>query len=298
MTDMQRPKIGAHVSAAGGLWQAVERARTIGAECLQIFGASPRGWAAKLPAKAEADRFKAALKEAKLGPVYLHAAYLVNLASPESVNRAKSVKSLIAHLRIAEALGATGLIFHLGSGKGMPRAEAVDLTLKGMRAVLKAVPPARRSLGEGGGKYPLLIMENSAGGGDKLGTRPEEIGELFERMKSKRVAVCIDTAHAFEAGAIERYTQATVKIFVSALDRTIGLEHILAIHANDSKTPASSHRDQHENIGDGHIGRAGFRALAAERRLHHCDWILEVPGIQEEGPDAENIKRLRSCFLK
>lgn len=285
MPPVQRPKIGAHVSAAGGLWQAVERARTIGAECLQIFGASPRGWAAKLPTKAEAERFKLALKEADLGPVYLHAAYLVNLASPEAGNRAKSVKSLIAHLRIAEMLGAVGLIFHLGSGKGMPRTESISFTLEGMRAVLKSVS----------GKS-LLIMENSAGGGDKLGTRPEEIGELAGRIKSRRVAVCIDTAHAFEAGVVERYTPETVKAFVALLNRTIGLEHVLAIHANDSKTLAGSHRDQHENIGDGQIGRAGFRALAADRRLHHCDWILEVPGIQQEGPDAENIRRLRACF--
>ena len=296
------PIIGAHVSAAGGLHQAIENANKIGADCIQIFGASPRAYEVKIPAAEEVKKYKAALKQSKIGPVFLHAAYLVNLASPNSYVRRQSVKNLAGHLKIAEMIGAQGLIFHIGSGKDSSRAEAINKTVVGIKEVLKKVS----------GKTQL-IMENTAGGGNSIGDTAEEIGAVLKKVKSTRVypvksrlagilpkaklfdrvKVCIDTAHAFEAGVINEYTPANVKKFLNELDKQIGLANIVAFHVNDSKTLAGSHHDRHENIGQGHIGLAGFKNLARDKRMKNMPWILEVPGFKDEGPDKRNVEILK-----
>ena len=237
-----------------------------------------------MPTEQDVAEYKAALKQSGLGPVFLHAAYLVNLASPKADLRAKSIKSLSDHLRIAETLGAQGLIFHIGSGKDMPRAEALQLTLAGMKQVLKDISGRTQ-----------LIMENTAGGGQKIGRDAEELGWLLKKIKNKRVKVCIDTAHAFEAGMIDEYAPAKVKIFLDELDKHIGFKDVVAWHVNDSKTSAGSHHDRHANIGEGHIGLAGFKNLAKDSRMKTMPWILEVPGFKDEGPDKRNIDILKSC---
>lgn len=280
-----RPKIGAHVSTAGGLHKSIENAEKIGAQCIQIFGASPQQWHVRIPEKQEIEKFKKALIASTIGSVFLHAAYLVNLASINPENAKKSIDSLAAHLHIAELIGAQGLIFHLGSSKGGTRDDAIKQTVQGMHAVLEKVP----------GKS-CLIMENSAGGGEKLGALIEEIGKLYKAARNERVKVCIDTAHAFEAGVITEFSPPHIKRLCDELERAVGLENVVALHVNDSKTACGSHHDRHENIGEGHIGLAGFKALARERRLHHAAWILEVPGFENEGPDKKNIEILKSCF--
>jgi deoxyribonuclease-4 len=283
------PIIGAHVSAAGGLKKAIERAEKIGAECIQIFGASPRTFWAKMPTEQDLAEYKAALKKSGIGPVFLHAAYLVNLASPKSDLRAKSVKSLSDHLKIAELLGAQGLIFHIGSGKDMPREEAMDLTVKGMKEVL-----TRPTLRVGGQGPVQLIMENTAGGGQKIGRDASELGWIKKHVGSARVKVCVDTAHAFEAGAITDYKPKNIKKFLDEYDLAVGFKDIVAFHVNDSKTLANSHNDRHENIGKGHIGLAGFKNLAKDKRMKNMPWILEVPGFSDEGPDRRNVEILKN----
>ena len=279
------PPIGGHVSTAGGVQNAVANAKRIGADAIQFFGASPQSWTAKRPAHEDVSAFRRAYTASGLKAAYLHAAYLVNLASSDDIFYMKSVKSLTDHLSIADALCINGLIFHLGSSKGMSRGEALDQEVLGMRKVLDAVPGPTE-----------LVMENSAGGGEKVGTTIEEIAYLFKKMNSPRVKVCLDTAHAFEAGMVTDYTPATVKELFDDFDAAIGMKHLAAIHANDSKTKAESHNDKHENIGQGFIGMKGFRALAADARLHTVPWLLEVPGFEDEGPDEKNIKLLRGCF--
>jgi len=276
------PIIGAHVSAAGGLKKAIERAQKIGAQCIQIFGAPPRTFWAKMPEQKDVAEYKAALKQSGIGPVFLHAAYLVNLASPKSDLRAKSVKSLSDHLRIAEMLGAQGLIFHIGSGKDMPREEALNLTLAGMKQVLKNVSG-----------YVELIMENTSGSGQKIGRDAAELGWLLKRMQNKRARVCVDTAHALEAGVIETFSPAEIKKFLDDYEKHAGFKNIAAFHVNDSKTAFNSHNDRHENIGQGHIGIEGFKNLARDKRMKDMPWILEVPGFKNEGPDKRNVEILK-----
>lgn len=273
------------MSAAGGVWKAIENAEAIGAECIQIFGASPRGWAARVPDTKTVARYRTALEASKVKTVYLHAAYLVNIASPSADLRKKSIKSLSDHLAIAEAIGANGLIFHIGSGKELPKAEAFRMAVVGMKAVLKAVP----------GKVQLVI-ENAAGGGQKIGANAADIGAIMRAVGSKRVRVCYDTAHAFEAGLIDEYTPTKTKKLFDEWGKEVGMENIVALHVNDSKTVFNSHHDRHENIGKGYIGLNGFKVLAQEKRLRDKAWLLEVPGFKGEGPDKKNIEILKGCF--
>jgi len=283
------PIIGAHVSTAGGYKNAIIKAEKIGAECIQIFGASPRSYTAKMPDKKSIEEYKIALKNSTVKKVFLHAAYLVNLASDNKDIFKKSVRNLIDHLQIAEMLGAQGLIFHIGSGKDQPREQALKLTLYGMKEVLKNVH----------GKTEL-IMENTAGSGQKIGRDAKELGWLLKQMKSKRVKVCVDTAHALEAGVIEKFTPKEVKKFLDEYDKEVGLSaqggrerNISAFHINDSKTEFNSHHDKHENIGQGHIGLVGFKNLARDKRMKDMPWILEVPGFNGEGPDKKNVEILK-----
>lgn len=280
-----RPRLGAHVSAAGGYYHAIEHASAMGAECIQIFGASPRVWASKQPSEADAERFRALAKKHNIGPVFLHAAYLVNLASPLASLRTKSVESLISHLSIARALDAEGLIFHLGSFGESERETGLKRTIEGMEKVLERVPGSTK-----------LVMENSAGGGTKLGGNTSDFAFLIKHRPSKRVKVCLDTAHTLAAGFLEQYREELVKKFFDEWDKAVGMEEIVAVHANDSKAGPNSHVDRHENIGNGYVGLSGFKNLAKEKRLHHAAWMLEVPGEDDMGPDKKNLDILKSCF--
>lgn len=279
------PIIGAHVSAAGGPKNAVANAQKIGAEAVQIFGASPQSWRTRQPSMEDVAAYREVYVASDLKKCYLHAAYLVNLASSNPDFYTNSVQSLTDHLRIAEAIGAEGLIFHLGSSKGWSREEAIAQEIEGVKKVLRAV--------QGRAK---LFLENSAGGGDKIGATIEEVAQILKGVNSERVAVCYDTAHGFEAGLVSAYTKASVKSLFDKWDAAVGLGKLKVIHANDSMTAAGSFHDKHENIGEGHIGLSGFKALAGETRLHDKSWLLEVPGFEGTGPDRRNIEILRSCF--
>lgn len=273
------------MSAAGGFYKAVERATAIGGTAMQIFGASPRSFQAPLPKKEEVEKYQTALKNSPIRAVYLHALYLVNLATADEILFAKSEKSLADHLRIAEALGADGLVFHPGSAKGLSREEALTRQAAALQRILKEVP----------GRAKLLV-ENTAGGGDKLGGPLEDLKFLVNQVSSPRFGVCLDTAHAFEYGLVKQYSEAECKKLFADFEKKIGLENLVVIHANDSKTPSASNSDRHENIGQGEIGLPGFKNLAKLEKLRDKTWLLEVPGFSEEGPDAKNVQILRSCF--
>ncbi len=282
---MDKPKIGAHVSTAGGLWTAFERAKEIGADCIQIFGASPRMWYAKLPSAEDIKKFKEEEKRTGIGLTYLHAPYLINLGTPNKDLLSKSVKNLSDHFKIAELIGAAGVIFHIGSSTGTDKDRSIEQVISAIKKILEDVP----------GKS-FLVMENAAGGGEKIGKTAGELTFISKKVGSKRLKVCFDTAHAYESGIVKEYSATEIKRFVDEWDKEIGLENIVAIHANDSKTPWNSHNDRHENIGEGYIGLAGFKALAQEKRLWDKSWLLEVPGFRNEGPDKKNMDILKSCF--
>jgi deoxyribonuclease-4 len=275
--------LGAHISAAGGLHTVFERAEKIGAKAIQIFGASPRAFRAKVPNQEELMLWKAAWKKSSVEKVYLHAAYLVNLASPEAELRQKSILSLADHLEIAEALSAEGVIFHLGSGKGKDVVEAETRLVEAILQVIEKVSGRAK-----------LFLENSAGGGAKLGVTIEQVGRYFKTVhkESKRTGVCIDTAHSFESGAISTYDTAGVEGFISELDLHIGLTNIPVFHVNDSATTAGSFHDKHANLGKGEIGLPGLTKFTSHPKLKGKDFLLEVPGMEGEGPDLANMQIL------
>ncbi len=278
-----KPYLGAHVSAAGGYYKAIEKARELGANTIQIFGASPRQWKATVPSVEDIKKYKEALRKSEVKSIYLHAAYLANLAGNEELYK-KSVDNLSLHLKIACALNADGLIFHIGSSRESDAAGARKRIVKGMKEVLGKVKGSAK-----------LVMENASGGGGKIGSTLEELADLHRAINSKRVGMCLDTAHIFEAGILD-FTPGEIKKFFDEWDKTIGMENLVVLHANDSKTVFGSGSDRHENIGEGEIGLDGFKNLAGERRLRHTSWILEVPGFDGNGPDKRNLDILKSCF--
>lgn len=274
--------IGAHVSAAGGVEQAVGRARDIGAECIQLFASSPRGWAFKPIAASQANAFRAGVKGAGLGPTLLHGVYLVAIGSPDEALAANSVRSLTDHLRAAEQLGALGLCFHPASHKGAGLDAVFDPFVARVRQVLKDAP------GEA-----LLMLENSAGMGDHIGSKFSELGRLIKAIKSPRMAVCFDTQHAWAAG-YNLGSKSGLDDAVAEFDRHVGLKLLRAAHANDSKTELGSAVDRHDNIGEGLIGRAGFTNVFKHRAFRDVPFYLEVPGFEQTGPDKKNVDLLKS----
>ena len=278
-----KPYLGAHVSAAGGHYRAIEKAKELGANTIQIFGASPRGWRASVPSSENIKKYKKALKDSDVKSVYLHGAYLVNLASEGELYK-KSIDNLSTHLQIAVALGADGLIFHIGASKEKDIEKVHSRIAKGVKEVLGKVKGEAK-----------LIMENSSGGGGKIGSTLEELAALHKKLDFKRVAFCLDTAHVFEAGVLD-FSPSGIKEFFDEWDSKIGIENLVALHTNDSKTKFGSGSDRHENLGEGEIRLSGFRSLAKEKRLANTSWILEVPGFDNMGPDKRNLDILKSCF--
>lgn len=250
---------------------------------MQIFGSSPRQWEVRLPAAGDVKDFLAGLKDSGVRAVYLHAPYLPNLASPNMAVVKKSVNCLSAHMQIAQSIGAKGLVVHVGSGnEKLSKEEAIERASLAIKEVLKKSPGSA-----------WFIIENTAGGGQKLGADEKEIGKLMRRVGSKRVKACFDTAHAFEAGLIKKFSPQEIGRVFSSWDEEVGLENLVAVHANDSKTEFNSKHDRHENIGEGRIGKSAFANLLKEKSLAHTHWMLEVPGFDGMGPDKKNLDILK-----
>lgn len=284
MPSKKRPALGGHVSAAGGFDKALERGELIGAETIQVFVSSPRSWAVGQPKKESLEAYEKKRKTSSVESVYVHGTYLANLGTANKELFQKSQKSLIEEFRVANMIHARAFIFHVGSakennGKWLPQVvAAIQETLK-------------KNPGE-----TFLALENAAGGGEKIGNQPEDFVHIMEKVKSPRLKMCLDTAHAFESGLIPEYTPKVLQAALKHLNKTIGLKNIVALHANDSMTKAYSKHDRHENIGKGYIGLQGFKNLAKEKSLWHADWLLEVPGFENTGPDKKNVDIIKSVF--
>jgi deoxyribonuclease-4 len=278
-------KIGAHVSTTGGLHTAFERAAAIGAECVQCFESAPQQWGTARLTDEQIDLFNEARRASDIAPVFIHGKYLMNLASADAKIFKTSASTLRSSLRIAERIGALGVIFHTGSHKGL-----------GVEAVFDQICDAATSvLGEVPGDT-WMIFENSAGQGGTLGSKFGELGQIIKRIDNPRAKVCIDTCHAFAAG-YDLSSQKGVAAALKELDGEIGFKNVAAMHCNDSKAALGAGRDLHENIGDGHIGLAGFEALLAHPKVRDLPLLLEVPGYKLDGagkgPDKLNIDRLK-----
>lgn len=274
-------KIGGHVSAAGGIDLAVERTLAIGANCLQIFITSPRQWRKTNITDEQVARFRAGVAEHQLDPVFIHGMYLANLASENKELLENSIDAVAHALQVADRIGAQGVIYHTGSRKDRDPDEAVEFVIKSMKEILKRAA----------GGTSQLIIEGSAGQKGAIGSFAE-LGAMRKGAGSDRVKICLDTCHIFAAGHDIR-TKESVRTTLDNFDAAVGLEHLVVLHANDSKFDLGLAKDRHENIGQGKIGSAGFKAMLATHELRKLPWLLEVPGDTNEGPDAPNIKRLQ-----
>jgi deoxyribonuclease-4 len=278
-------KLGLHISTAGNLLTTPQRARDMGAITMQFFASNPRGWRETMYADNTATAFQLACAEAGIDPVWIHMIYLVSYGTVDEVQREKSIGAMQSMLKTADQLGAKGVVTHMGSHKGL-----------GFEQALPRITDSYTRILEGDGTS-LLTLENSAGAGGNIGNSLEELAQMMDDMKGhRRIAICIDTAHAFTSGYDLR-DEAGVNSFVDEFDRLIGLDRLAVMHLNDSKADIGTHVDRHENIGDGFIGAEGFKALLNHPKLNDVCGVMEVPGLDGSGPDAANLLRLKNLVI-
>ncbi len=273
-------KIGAHVSTAGGASKAIDRAAEIGAEAIQIFASSPRSWAFKQPKEEEVIAYREKSEAQGIGPAFIHGSYLVNLGGPPELLE-KSVDSLTNNMNVAGQLGVQGVIFHTGSHKGKGFEAILDQATHVLSTVLENSPP-----------HVWLMIENSAGAGDHIGSKFAEIGAMIEKVGSDQLRVCLDTQHSFGAG-YNIFDPTEIDAVMSEFDTTVGIGRLGAVHANDSKVDFGSGVDRHENIGEGNIGLDGFKTVMSHSAFRDVPFLLEVPGADKKGPDKINVDRLK-----
>ncbi|MCY4474105.1 MAG: deoxyribonuclease IV [Chloroflexi bacterium] len=274
--------IGAHVKTTGGVDKAVDRAIDIGAECMQIFAASPRMWRVTPIKDKPLENYRAKMAESGLGPTIVHAKYLTALGSPNPELVEKSRKSLAEELTQTERLGALGLVFHPASHRGAGLDAVFQQFVEGVNIVLDAAP------GDA-----LLMLETSAGSGDHIGSKFEELGRLIKAIDNPRVATCFDTQHVWASG-YNIVDKDGLDETMDEFDREIGLDHLRCVHANDSMRERGSSVDRHDNIGEGLIGRDGFMNILAHPAFADVPFYLEVPGFEKDGPDKPNVDALKA----
>ena len=272
--------IGAHVSAAGGVDKAVGRAVDIGAEAIQLFASSPRGWKFRPIPDDKAQSYRVKAVDSGIRSTFLHGSYLVNIGGrPELVE--KSIDSLINHMNAAALIGARGVIFHSGSHKGV-----------GFDAVFGQATGALTQVLEATDDSVQLIIENCAGMGAQIGASFTELGRMIKAVDSDRLTICLDTEHAFAAGYNIADPEGIEKA-MTEFDEEIGLERLVVVHANDAKVEFASGVDRHENIGEGYIGIEGFETIMGHSAFADVPFLLEVPGLDKKGPDKPNIDLLK-----
>ena len=276
--------IGAHVSTAGGLANAVERGVERDCDAIQIFHQSPRMWRPTAYTEGDLEAFREAIGKSPLGLVVIHAVYLINGASKEREIRRKSLASLEHALRIGGGIGAAGVVLHAGARKGEPHEPSVRRAGKAIHEAL-----------EGSERCPLLL-ENTAGTQGPLGRNFDELAELIDAAGGgKRLGACLDCCHLLASGFEIRSPEALAEV-VDDFGAKVGLDRLRCLHVNDSKVPLGSNRDRHANLGEGELGQKGVGVFLGEPRFSGLPVLLEVPGPEGHGPDMKQIelaKRLR-----
>ncbi len=283
-------RIGIHTSTSGALVNAARKAVELGANCFQIFSASPRMWRATPPETAQVAAMKAARAEHDLRPLAIHNSYLINLAAADAEIRGKSIAAFRGELTRAIAIGAEYLVMHPGSAKGH---ETLEQALETLTASLEQAARGLEATGF------TLLFEDTAGGGASIGRTLEELKTLGE-MAGPRLpfatGYCLDTCHLYASG-YDVSTEKGLAETVKQAGKLLGLERIPVIHVNDSKGELNSRLDRHENIGKGHIGREGFHRILNHPKLRDKAFILETP-IDNEGDDQRNVDTLKALCRK
>src|SRR5712664_3948213 len=284
------PRIGIHTSIAGGYLNALESAHKLGCNALQIFSASPRMWASGPSRVGEVDAaaFRARREALGLGPLVIHANYLINLAAQQPMLRTRSIQAFHDELVRGIALGADFVVLHPGACGDCRPDQAARLAVESIKQAAKNLPPTSLR----------ILLENTAGMGTALGARLEELGEMLNALHSLQVGACLDTAHLFAAG-YDIKSESGLASTLGQIDGAIGLENVPVIHTNDSKIPLGGHVDRHEHIGKGKIGANAFARILRHPRFGSAPpeglagraFLAETP-IDEPGDDRRNVAML------
>ena len=275
-------KVGVHISIAGKIHQAVDRAEKLGCDTFQIFSRSPRSWQTKELKKSEAEEFKKRRKEAKIAPLIVHIPYLINLASPEESLYQRSISAYVEDIKRAEILGANYFVTHIGNHKGKGEKYGISRIIAALNQIINQLKPDLK-----------ILLENTAGAGTVLGYDFSQIAAIIKGIKgNKYFGLCLDTAHAYAAG-YNIATEKGLEEMLKEINELIGIDKLLLIHANDSKTPLGSRVDRHEDIGKGKIGRKGFALIVNHPAIRNLPFILETPK-KKPNEDIENLKIIRA----
>jgi deoxyribonuclease IV len=273
--------IGAHLSSAGGIHKAVDRAQAIGAESLQVFTQSPRAWRPTNHDPATFDRFRERREEVGLHGVLCHALYLCNFATTRDDVYEKSVAALRNTMEIACAIGAEGVVLHVGSHLGA-----------GLDAGMERVVPAMAQVLELTNDTTWLLMEDSAGAGGTIGRSVDELATIFERLdRHPRLGLCLDSCHLYVSG-IDVTDAVALDALLDEVDGSMGLDRLRALHVNDSAAPLGSNRDRHANIGEGLLGEE-LGVFLSNPRLQGLPAVLETAGPDNRGPDANEVRKAK-----
>jgi deoxyribonuclease-4 len=278
--------LGAHVSTSGGIHTAIDRIEAFDGDAVQLFTQSPRAWRPTNHDPANFERFKERRVEAEIGAVLCHAVYLVNLAAPDDVVYEKSVATLVNTVDVACAIEADGVVFHVGSHLGA----GFDA---GLERVVPALQPALARCSD----TTWLLLENSAGAGGTMGRSLDELVTLVERLGGHpRLGVCLDSCHLWVSG-IDVTDPGALDACVAELDERIGAERLRALHVNDAQAELGSNRDRHANIGEGVMGEE-LGVFLAHPRFQGLPALLEVPGKDGHGPDADEVRKLKALHAR
>jgi deoxyribonuclease-4 len=275
-------RFGFHISIAGGFSKVVERAQIRGCETIQFFSRNPRGWKYAPLDQHDVEEFRSSVKASGLFPIFLHMPYLPNIASPNSKFYSRSIDSIVTDLERAEQLGAQYLIIHIGHRMDSSEEAAIEAVIRGINRSFERV---KNSV--------VLLLEMTAGQGTEIGYTFEQIKRIIDGVQEqRRMGVCFDTAHSFEAG-YDLSKRDGIESTLKSFDQTIGLERLQLLHLNDSKTPLGSRKDRHWHIGEGYIGVEGLRYLINHPLLRHLPGIMETPR-KDTVEDLKNMKVVRS----
>lgn len=275
-------RFGFHIWISEGFSKVPELARKRRARTIQFFSHNPRAWrVSPLPGE-EVEKFKEQIKELDIKPLFLHMPYLCNLASSNENFYLKSIDTLVMELERAEILGAPFLITHMGSSGEAGEAESIERLIKAINCSLDKVQ-----------NRVSVVIENTAGQGSQIGYKFSQIKTVIDGIENKeRIGVCLDTAHAFEAGYDLSKREGLEKT-LEEFERLIGFDKLKLLHLNDSKTPLGSRVDRHWHIGEGYIGSEGFRNIVNHPKLLHLPGIMETPHKSEED-DIRNMGKIES----
>lgn len=304
--SLARPRIrlpdgrraGAHLPSGMGLLKVADRAVAIGAWTFQIFSDNPTAWQRRAAPPHDVDAFRERLRAADMGPLSIHAAYLINLAGPNDELFELSIGLLRHELEHAHELRAAFVNVHMGSHRGSGVEAGIRRAVRGLRTAMDDLDVGPDpNLAGSPGKDPsrvLLVLENSSGGGASIGSTVEEMATLLDAADAsgigERLGVCLDTAHLWGAGYNVGSAEG-VDALVSRFDELVGLERLAMIHLNDSLAARGSRHDRHTHIGEGQIGREGLARVLCHPALSHVTYFVETPGA-EHGYDAVNVARL------